>query len=116
MRVYIKITDGINSYIDDLTEELRRDFKKYEIDKTFEHWTRPITCTTDDIDRYENHFILDWMANFAHSHRLSAWMYDAKPLTIEITHCPDIIQKNDPPINRKIAGQEDEYVEKKIPQ
>jgi len=115
MRVIVKISDEAKglSYSEDVTASMRDIWRRYNTnganpqlkDKTFDWWVRPIACTADDIDQFNNiennHFIFGWMECFAQSHRLQEWMYDADTIKIEVLNEKDKIYSKDENIPHK---------------
>lgn len=95
MKVIVKITDGVLTFTEDVTEEIREYFNELQDNthnphlegKTFAQWTRPIKLKLSEIDEgntKENaHFIFGWIENFEKSN-LGKWLQTTIESTIEV--------------------------------
>lgn len=99
MKVIAKITNGIQSYSEDVTDGQKEYFKTISTNganpdvenKTFEWWVRPIKSNASDLEKYNKrdgngHFIFGWFECLAQSDDVPQWMYDADELEIEVTN------------------------------
>lgn len=74
MKTIIKISDGKRTYSEDVTDESR---EISEISK--------MPFTTENIEKYKDHYIFGWCECFLQSDDVPSWMYENE-LTIEVQY------------------------------